>query len=83
MWRVNKKGCFENGKPISPNRRCNIIDEIQSKGGDKGTGIFTGSFVEVANKFKVSNASVSKLLRRNWEFSTEAWRWKWTEFVRW
>ena len=53
MWRVNKKGrCFENGKPISPNRRCNIIDEIQSKGGDKGTGIFTGSFVEVANKFK-------------------------------
>ncbi len=65
MWRVNKKGrCFENGKPISPNRRCNIIDEIQSKGGDKGTGIFTGSLVEVANKFKVSNASVSKLWRQ-------------------
>ena len=56
MWRVNNKGrCFQNGKPISPNRRCNIIDEIKSKGGDKGTGIFTRSFVDVANKFEVSN----------------------------
>ena len=51
MWRVNNKGrCFQNRKPISPNR-CNIIDEIKSKGGDKDTGIFTGSFVDVANKF--------------------------------
>ena len=56
MWRVNNKGrCFQNGKPISPNRRCNIIDEIKSKGGDKDTGSFTGSFVDVANKFEVSN----------------------------
>ena len=56
MWRVNKKGrCFQNGKPISPNRRCNIIDKIKSKGDDKDTGIFTGSFVDVANKIEVSN----------------------------
>ena len=62
MWRVNKKGrCFQNGKPISPNRRLNIIDEIKSKEGDKDTGIFKGSFVDVANKFEVSNGTVSKL----------------------
>ena len=40
VWRINKKGrCFQNGKPISPNRRCNIIDEIKFKGGNKDTGI--------------------------------------------
>ena len=56
MWRVNNKGrCFQNGKPISSNRRCNINDEIKSKGDDKDTGVFTGSFVHVANKFEVSN----------------------------
>ena len=56
MWRVNNKGrYFQNGKPISPNRRCNIIDEIKSKGREKDTGIFTGSFVDVANKFEVTN----------------------------
>ena len=71
MWWVNKKGrCFENGKPISPSRRCNILDEIQSKGGDKDSGIFPGSFVEVANKFEVSNASVSKLWRQYCETGT-------------
>ena len=65
MWRINKKGrCFQNGKPISPNRRCNIIDEIKFKGGDKDTGFFMGSFVDVANKFEVSNATVSKLWRQ-------------------
>ena len=38
MWRVNNKGrCFPNGKPISPNKRCNIIEETKSKGGDKDT----------------------------------------------
>ena len=32
MWGINKKGrCFQNGKPISPNRRCNIVDEIKFK----------------------------------------------------
>ena len=65
MWRVNDKGrCFQNGKPISPNRRCNIIDEIKSKEDDKDTGIFTGSFVDVANRFEVSNGTVSKLWRQ-------------------
>jgi hypothetical protein len=48
VWRINKKGrCFQNGKPISPNRRCNIIDEIKFKGGNKDTGIFMGSFVDL------------------------------------
>jgi hypothetical protein len=56
VWRINKKGrCFQNGKPISPNRRCIIIDEIKFKGGNKDTGIFMGSFVDIANKFEVSN----------------------------
>ena len=59
MWRVNNKGrCFHNRKPISPNRRCNIIEEVKSTGGDKDTSIFTRSFVDfvdVANKFEVSN----------------------------
>jgi hypothetical protein len=31
--------CFQNGKPISPKRRCNIIDAIKFKGGNKDTGI--------------------------------------------
>ena len=43
VWRISKKGrCFQNGKHISPNRRCNInyiIDEIKFKGGNKDTGI--------------------------------------------
>jgi hypothetical protein len=30
VWRINKKGrCFQNGKLISPNRRCNMINEIK------------------------------------------------------
>jgi hypothetical protein len=36
-----------NGKPISPNRRCYIIDEIKFKGGNKDTDIFMGSFVDL------------------------------------
>ena len=55
---AGKQERFENGKRISPSRRCTIIDEIQSKGGDKGTGIVVGSFVEVVNKFELRNASV-------------------------
>ena len=35
VWRINKKGrCFQDGKPISPNRRCDNIDEIKIKGGN-------------------------------------------------
>jgi hypothetical protein len=51
VWRNKKGPCSQNGKPISPNRRCNIvldiIDEIKFKGGK--------SFVDIANKFEVSN----------------------------
>jgi hypothetical protein len=58
MWRIHKKGrCFQNGNSISPNRRCNIIDEIKFKRGNKDTGIFNGNFVDVASKFEVSNAT--------------------------
>jgi hypothetical protein len=44
MCQINKKGrYFQNGKPISPNRRCiNITNEIKFKGGNKDTGIFMG-----------------------------------------
>ena len=44
MCQINKKGrYFQNGKPISPNRRCiNITDKIKFKVGNKDKGIFMG-----------------------------------------
>jgi hypothetical protein len=72
--RINKKGrCFQNEKPISaisPNRRCTIIDEIKFKGGNNDIGIFMGSFVDIANKFEVSNrCKISLLARHEFWFS--------------
>ena len=62
MWKVNKKGrSYPLGKALSLERRVNIVDEIQSKGGDKHTGIFLGRFTDVADKLGVTTATVSKV----------------------
>ena len=60
MWKVNKKGrSYPLGKALSLERRVNIVDEIQSKGGvwwprtanTKKLFIFYNLFV--ANKFSI------------------------------
>ena len=65
MWKVNKKGrSYSRGKALSLNARVNIVDEICAKGGDKNTGIFPGKFIDIANEFKVSTSTVSKIWRQ-------------------
>ena len=52
MWKVNTK------------ERVNIVDEICAKEGDKTTGSFPGKFIDIANEFKVSMSTVSKIWRQ-------------------
>ena len=62
VWRINKKGrCFQNGKSISPNRRCNIIDEIKFKGGNKDTGITAIRDFTTIRDFKLIRYKSTKL----------------------
>ncbi len=65
MWKVNNKGrSHSQGKALSLNARVNIVDEICAKGGDKNTEIFPGKFIDIANEFKVSASTVSKIWRQ-------------------
>ena len=63
MWKVNSKGrSYSHRKALSIDTRTNIIDEI--KDGDKTTCIFQGKFIDIANEFKVSSSTVSKIWRQ-------------------
>ena len=65
MWKVNTKGrSYTHGEALSLNARVNIVDEICAKGGDKTTGSFPGKFIDIANEFKVSTSTVSKIWRQ-------------------
>jgi hypothetical protein len=48
VWQINKALVFKTESPFRQTaRRCYIIDEIKFKGGNKDTGIFMGSFVDL------------------------------------
>ena len=59
MWRVNEQGrLFAQGKPSSRDLRLLIINKIINDGGNQGTGIFPGKYIDIARSLGVSSAVV-------------------------
>ena len=68
MERISSKGrSYLKGYPLGNDLRKLIIDEILHNGGDQLSGYFPGNFRNVADKFKVSNSTVTNI---------------WTNFIR-
>ena len=62
---VSKRGrTYERGSSLSIDLRRSIIDEIVLAGGDTLTGIFPGSYEQIAAKFRVARSTVRKIWRR-------------------
>ena len=63
--KVNKRRrTYQRGNSISIDLRRSIIDEIVLAGGDKLTGIFPGSYEQIASKFRVARSTARKIWRR-------------------
>ena len=63
----NKYGrLYERGKAIDTDLKRNIIQDIIKQGGDLATGYFPGSFMAVAQKYKVKVDTVRKIWKCFW-----------------
>ena len=63
----NKYGrLYERGKAIDTDLKRNIIQDIIEQGGDLATGYFPGSFMAVAQKYKVKVDTVRKIWKCFW-----------------
>jgi len=71
MLLSNSGRTYERGKPLSPDFRRLIIDEIVKLGGNIATGFFPGSITMLANKFHVSRSSIRRIWQRFCEEFTE------------
>ena len=64
-FKVNKHGrLFKSGVALSEDMRNLIICDILSLGGDRATGYFPCFYSEVAQKFKISAPTVTKIWKQ-------------------
>lgn len=71
MERVSKKKrTFVSGKPLGNDLRSLIIDEIIHQGGNIITREYPGTFSAIAEKFSVSNSTISNVWNNYCEYGT-------------